>query len=110
MYKVVGMDEKDVWMAERFVDALKLFYEHCIQSLNNGQKPSHPDSTCYIEAMGDTATARMSYPFIFEYAVKAGLIKDGKLAELLIEPLTTDLIAAFSRAAVLQMVGTLGCH
>jgi hypothetical protein len=52
----------------------------------------------------------MHYPFVFEFAVKASLIKNGKLAEPLIEPPTTELIAAFGRAAVMQMVGTLGCH
>jgi hypothetical protein len=52
----------------------------------------------------------MYYPFVFEFAVKAGLIKCGKLAEPIIEPSATELIAAFSRAAVLQMVGTLGSH
>lgn len=90
-------------MTEKFVDALRLFFEHCIQSPVDG-------SNCYIEAQGETATARMSYPFVFEYAVKIGLIKDGKLADPMIEPSATEMIAAFSRASVLQMMGTLGCH
>jgi phosphoribosylaminoimidazole-succinocarboxamide synthase len=50
------------------------------------------------------------YPYVFEFAIKAGLIKNDKLAQPLIEPSTTEFIATFSRAAVLQMIGTLGCH
>jgi len=102
--------ETDVMRAESFTEALKIFQERCIQPIAQGQKPGHAETTCYIEAMGETATTRMQYPFVFEFAVKAGLIKNGKLAEPLIEPPTTEMIAAFSRAAVMQMVGTLGCH
>ena len=110
MYKIIGMNETDVMHAENFAGALKLFHEHCIEPIARGQKSPNSDKSCYIEAQGETATTRMSYPFVFEFAVKAGLIKDDKLADPLIEPSITELIAAFSRAAVLQMVGTLGCH
>ncbi len=110
MYAIVGLNEKDLSKADRFVDALKLFHEHCIEPVARGQKPLNAETTCYIEAQGETATSRMYYPYVFEFAIKAGSIKNGKLAEPLIEPSTTELIAAFSRAAVLQMVGTLGCH
>ncbi len=110
MYTVVGLNEQDVLKADRFVDAMKLFHEHCIEPIARGQKPQNAETTCYIEAKGETAATRMYYPFVFEFAIKAGLIKNGKLAEPLIEPPTPELIAAFSRAAVMQMVGTLGCH
>jgi hypothetical protein len=110
MYKVIGLKETDVMHAESFTEAIKIFYEICIEPIARGQKPINAETACYIEAIGETATSRMSYPFVFEFAIKAGLIKNGKLAEPLIEPTTTELIAAFSRAAVLQMVGTLGCH
>ena len=110
MYTVVGLNEKDITKAERFLDALKLFHEHCIEPISRGEKTGNTETTCYIEAQGETATTRMYYPYVFEFAVKAGLIKNGKLAETLVEPSTTELIAAFSKAAVLQMVGTLGCH
>ncbi len=52
----------------------------------------------------------MYYPYAFEFAVKAGLMKDGKLAEPLIEPKVTELIAAFSRVAILQLTTGMGCH
>ena len=52
----------------------------------------------------------MYYPYVFEFAVKAGLIKDGKLAELQIEPTVTELLAVFSRVAVLQLTAGMGCH
>jgi hypothetical protein len=110
MYTVVGLNEKDVSKAESFVDAMELFHEHCIEPIARGQKTGNPETTCFIEAKGETATTRMYYPFVFEFAIKVGLIKNGKLVEPLIEPPTTELIAAFSRAAVMQMVGTLGCH
>jgi hypothetical protein len=110
MYNVIGLNEKDLLHADSFTEALKIFHEHCIEPIAKGQKPCSAETTCCIEAIGETATTRMHYPFVFEFAVKAGLIKDGKLAEPLIEPPTTELIAAFSRAAVMQMVGTLGCH
>jgi hypothetical protein len=110
MYNVIGLEETDVMRAESFTEALKIFYEHCIEPISRGQKPRNAGTMCYIEAIGETATTRMQYPFVFEFAVKVGLIKNGKLAEPLIEPSPTELIAAFSRAAVMQMVGTLGCH
>ena len=110
MYNVIGLKETDVRRAESFTDAIKIFHEHCIEPIAKGQRPGNEETTCFIEAIGETATTRMHYPFVFEFAVKAGLIKNGKLAEPLIEPPTTELIAAFSRAAVMQMVGTLGCH
>lgn len=110
MYKVIGLRETDVMRAESFTEALKMFNELCLEPIARGQKPPNAETTCYIEAEGETATSRMCYPYVFEFAIKAGLIKNGKLAEPLIEPPITELIAAFSRAAVLQMVGTLGCH
>jgi hypothetical protein len=110
MYNVIGRDETDVMRAESFTEALKIFYDHCIEPISTGQKPRNAEMTCYIEAVGKTATTRMYYPFVFEFAVKAGLIINGKLAEPLVEPSTTELITVFSRAAVMQMVGTLGCH
>ena len=110
MYNVIGLEETDVMRAESFTEALKIFHERCIEPISRGQKPRNAETTCFIEAIGETATTRMHYPFVFEFAIKAGLITNGKLAEPLIEPSTTELIAAFSRAAVMQMVGTLGCH
>ena len=110
MFTVVGLSEKDVTIASCFTEALKIFHERCIEPIARGQKPQNADMTCYIEVKGETATTRMYYPHVFEFAVKAGLIRDGKIAEPLVEPPTTELIAAFSRAAVLQMMGTLGCH
>ena len=111
MYKIVGLNEKDMATADSFTEALKIFYEGCIEPLATSQKkPHNAETTCYIEAIGETASARMYYPYVFEFAIKAGLIKNDKLAQPLIEPSTTEMIAAFSRAAVLQMMGTLGCH
>ena len=52
----------------------------------------------------------MYYPYVFEFAIKAGLIKNGKLVEPLREPPVTELIAAFSKAAILQMTQGMGCH
>ncbi len=52
----------------------------------------------------------MYYPYVFEFAVKAGLIKNGVLVEPLSEPSTTDLIAEFSRAAILKITEKMGCH
>ena len=71
---------------------------------------SDPEKSFYIEAVGKTATARMYSPYLFGFALKTGLLKNGKLAEPLIEPETTELIAAFSRAAVLQLTAGMGCH
>jgi len=110
MYKVVGLREEDIASAESFTEALKLFYESCIKPLALGNKIQKSETTCYIEAIGERVNARMYYPFVFEYAVKAGLINNGKLADQLIEPTITDLIAEFSRASTLQMIGTMGCH
>jgi len=110
MFTVVGLNEKDISNASSFTEALKIFHECCIKPIAEGQKIIDAETTCYIEANGETASTRMYYLYVFEFAVKAGLIKDGKIAEPLIEPQTTELIAAFSRAAVMQMVGTLGCH
>jgi hypothetical protein len=50
----------------------------------------------------------MYYPYAFEFAVKAGLMKNGKLVEPLIEPTVTELIAAFSRVAILQLTAGMG--
>lgn len=110
MYKVVGLNEKEAMSAESFTEALKIFYGSCIEPIAQGEKPQNPETTCYIEARGERVNARMNYPFVFEYAVKAGLIKNGRLADPLIEPTITDLIAEFSRASTLQMIGTMGCH
>jgi hypothetical protein len=52
----------------------------------------------------------MYYPYVFEFGVKAGLIKNGKLATPLIEPSVTELIAEFSRVAILQLTAGMGCH
>jgi hypothetical protein len=110
MYNVVGLNEKDMASAESFSEALKIFHERCIEPIARGQKLQNAENSGYIEAKGETATARMYYPYVFEFAIKAELIKNGKLVQPLIEPSTTELIAAFSRASVLYMVGTLGCH
>jgi hypothetical protein len=55
------------------------------------------------KAEGKTAIVRMYYPYVFEYTVEAKLIKDGRSVELLIEPSITDLIAEFSKSAILKM-------
>jgi hypothetical protein len=47
---------------------------------------------------------------VFEYAVEAGFIKDGRLVEPLIEPSITDLIAEFNRAVILKMTEKMGCY
>lgn len=109
-FNVVGLREKEVRSAESFIEALRIFHECCIEPVSQGKKLQDLETACYIEAKGEIATARMHYPYVFEFAIKAGLIKNGKLAEPLIEPSITELIAAFSRASVLQMVGTIGCH
>ncbi len=111
MYHIVGLNEKETATVDSFTEALKIFYEGCIEPLDHGRiKPQNAETSCYIEVIGETASALMYYPYVFEFAIKAGLIKDDKLAQPLIEPSTTELIAAFSRAAVLHMIGTLGCH
>lgn len=112
MYKVVGLNEKDVMSAENFTEALRIFYERCIEPIAQGKTPQTQSSetTCYIEAKGERAAAHMYYPYVFEFAIKAGLIKNGKLVEPLIEPTITDLIAEFSRAAILKMTEKMGCH
>ncbi len=116
MYRVVGLKEEDededeeVTLTESFTEALEIFHEHCTKPINKGKRTLNMEKSCYIEAVGETATARMQHPYVFEFAVKAGLIKDAELAAPVIEPKTTELIAAFSRAAVLQMLGSIGCH
>lgn len=110
MFNVIGLSKEEVRSAESFTEALRIFYECCMEPVSQGKKLQDFETACYIEAKGDVATARMHYPYVFEFAIKAGLIKNGKLAEPLIEPHITELIAAFSRASVLQMVGTIGCH
>jgi len=113
---VVGLKEEDededeeVTLTESFTEALEIFHEHCTKPINKGKRTLNMEKSCYIEAVGETATARMQHPYVFEFAVKAGLIKDAELAAPVIEPKTTELIAAFSRAAVLQMLGSIGCH
>lgn len=110
MYKVVGLNEKEVMNAESFTESLRFLHEHCSEAIALGGTPRNPETTCFIEAKGETATTRMCYPYVFEFAIKAGLIKNGKLVEPLIEPPIVELIAAFSRAAVLQMMTGMGCH
>ncbi len=109
MYKVVVSDEEATY-SETFTEALRDFHERCIEPIDQGKKPQNPEATCYIEAEGERTAVRMYYPYIFEFAVKAGLIKDGALVEPLSEPSTTDLIAEFSRAAILKMTEKMGCH
>lgn len=110
MFNVVGLNEKDVASAESFTEALRFLYNRCIEPIARGEKLQNSETTCYIEAIGKTATVRMYYPYVFEFAIKAGLIKDGRLVEPLIEPSTTDLIAEFSRAAILKFTEKMGCH
>jgi hypothetical protein len=110
MYKVVGLNEKEVMNAESFTESLRFLHEHCSEAIALGGTPRNSETTCFIEAKGETATTRMCYPYIFEFAIKVGLIKNGKLVEPLIEPPIVELIAAFSRAAVLQMMTGMGCH
>ncbi len=109
MFKVIGLDGEEM-EAKSFTEALKKFYALFPESFAEGKIPRDSEKKCYIEAVGETATARMYYPYVFEFAVKAGLIKDGKLAELQIEPTVTELIAVFSRVAVLQLTAGMGCH
>jgi hypothetical protein len=79
MYKVVGLNGNDVINAESFAEALKFFHERCIGPVAQGKTFQNSETTCYIEAKGETANARMCYPYVFEFAIKAGLIKNGKL-------------------------------
>jgi hypothetical protein len=109
MYKVVGLNGKEM-RAESFTEALKILYGLFPESIAQGKILKDSEKACYIEAVGETATARMYYPYVFEFAVKAGLIRNGKLVEPPIEPTTTELIAAFSRVAVLQFTSGMGCH
>lgn len=109
MYKVIGLNGKEM-RAESFTEALKILYELFPNSIAPGKILNDSEKACYIEAVGETATARMYCPYVFEFAVKAGLIKNGKLANPLVEPHVTELIAAFSRVAVLQLTAGMGCH
>jgi hypothetical protein len=109
MYTVIGLNGTKT-RAEKFTDALKSLYELFPEPFAQGKVLSNSEKSCYIEAVGKTATARMYCPYLFEFALKAGLLKEGKLAEPLIEPESTELIAAFSRAAVLQLTTGMGCH
>lgn len=109
MFRVIGLDGKEI-MAESFTEALKILYELFPESFAQGKIPQNPEKACYIEAVGETANARMYYPYAFEFAIKAGLMKDGKLVEPLVEPSVTELIAAFSRVAILQFTAGMGCH
>lgn len=110
MFRVVALNEKEVTSTESFTQALRFLYNHCIEPIARGEKPNNSETTCYIEAIGKMTAVRMYYPYVFEFAIKAGLIKDGKLVEPLIEPSTTDLIAEFSRAAILKLTEKMGCH
>jgi len=109
MYTVIGLNGTKT-RAETFTDALKSLYELFPESFAQGKILSNSEKACYIEAVGETTTARMYCPYLFEFALKVGLLKNGKLAEPLIEPETAELIAAFSRAAVLQLTAGMGCH
>jgi hypothetical protein len=109
MYRVIGLNGNEM-TAETFTKALKILYELFPESFAQGKIPRSCEKACYIEAVGKTASARMYYPYAFEFAVKAGLIKNGKLAEPLIEPSVTELIAEFSRVAIFQLTAGMGCH
>ncbi len=109
MYKVIGLNGKET-RAESFTEALKILYGLFPESFAQGKIPQSCEKACYIEAVGETASARMYYPYAFEFAVKAGLMRDGKLVEPLVEPSVTELIAAFSRVAILQLTAGMGCH
>lgn len=109
MYKVIGLNGEET-KAESFTEALKILYELFPDSIAPGKILNDSEKACYIEAVGETANARMYYPYAFEFAVKVGLIKDGKLVEPLVEPSATELIAAFSRVAILQLTAGMGCH
>ncbi len=109
MYTVVGLNGTKT-RAEKFIDALRGLYELFPESFAQGKILSNSEKACYIEVVGKTATARMYCPYLFEFALKVGLLNSGKLAEPLIEPETSELIAAFSRASVLQMTAGMGCH
>ena len=52
MYRVVGLNEKDIVSTESFTDAFEIFYEKCIDPIAQGKKPQNPETTCYIEAVG----------------------------------------------------------
>ena len=81
MLRVVGLNEKEVTSAESFTKALRFLYDRCIEPIARGEKHQNSETTCYIGAIGKTAAVRMYYPYVFEFAIKAGLIKDGILVE-----------------------------
>ncbi|OPX78005.1 MAG: hypothetical protein A4E45_01591 [Methanosaeta sp. PtaB.Bin039] len=110
MFRVAGWEEADSLDAETFIDALRIIHELCSAAPEKRDGSSDPKKVFYIEAVGETATARLYYPYAFEFAVKAGLIRYGKLKEDAIEPTVSELIAVFSRAAVLQLTAGMGCH
>lgn len=109
MFRVIGLNGEEM-KAESFTEALKILYWLFPESFAQGKIPQSSEKACYIEAVGETANARMYYPYAFEFAIKAGLMKDGKLVEPLVEPPVTELIAAFSRVAILQFTAGMGCH
>ena len=78
IYSIVGLNEKEVTSAESFTEALRILYNRCIEPIARGEKLQNSETTCYIEAIGKTAAVRMYYPYVFEYAIKAELIKDGR--------------------------------
>jgi hypothetical protein len=59
--------------AESFVYALKNLYKLFPESFSQSKIPQSSEKACYIEAVGDTANARMYYSYVFKFAVKAGL-------------------------------------
>ncbi len=109
MFRVIGLNGEEI-RAESFTEALRILYGLFPESFAQGKIPQSCEKACYIEAVGETASARMYFPYAFEFAIKAGLMKDGKLVEPLVEPPVTELIAAFSRVAILQMTAGMGCH
>jgi hypothetical protein len=45
-------------------------YEGCIEPLAHGRtKPQNAETSGYIEVIGETASARMYYPYVFEFAI-----------------------------------------
>jgi hypothetical protein len=61
MFRVVGLNEKEVTSAESFTEALRILYNRCIEPIAHGEKPQNSETTCYIEAIGKTAAVRMYY-------------------------------------------------
>ena len=43
MYRVVGLNEKEVTSAESFTEALRILYTSCIEPIAHGEKPQNSD-------------------------------------------------------------------